>query len=366
MGKGRLVEQLDDAVDAILADQATPGQTMDKRIEPLLRLAQDLAHLPKPAFKLRLRAALFGAARRSRARSAIEAGDPGRPILRDEDIDARLSELASAPALLSYDVNSALDDLPDGAMRFLTAMGPWTVGVTSCSNQRPTWERHPAADEVLYVLDGGLDVTTMTPAGPIHSSVDAGAVFVCPKGLWHWPRPRDFVSMIFMTPGEGTEHSAERYPVRSTRKRPSVASRSSGRRSNSRGKLPVHDVRATLDRASELNISTDTTAQEADAAFPSIAKFERYTLGGGRFSGLTPWERHPDGDELLYALEGSVDVTVLTEHGAVRRTIPEGSIFICPRGLWHRQLSRDVATMIYATPTETSEHSFADDPRVPV
>jgi hypothetical protein len=31
--------------------------------------------------------------------------------------------------------------------------------------------------------------------------------------------------------------------------------------------------------------------------------------------------------------------------------------------LWHRQFAPNGVAMLYGTPTETSEHSFADDPR---
>jgi quercetin dioxygenase-like cupin family protein len=363
MAKGKLVAQLDIAVEAMVSNPDAPRPATDRRIEAMLRIAGELASLPDPRFRSRLRAELIGAAQGRSPRARVHAGNPGAPLRTSEDIEARLKEIASAPPLSTYDVGAGFDATPDGTMRFLTAMGPWTVVLSHYSGDT-NWERHPAGDELLYVMDGGLDVTALTPAGPVRTLVDAGQVFICPKGLWHRPRPRGAaVRLLSLTPGEGTEHSDERYPVRAARKRPALASRGSGRAAPPRVKFPAHDVRATLDRAPELIISSTTTAQEADAAFPTIAKFANYTLSGGRFAGLTPWERHPDGDEMLYALEGGVDVTVLTARGPVERTIPEGSVFICPQGLWHRQRSQGLATMLYATPTETSEHSFADDPR---
>jgi quercetin dioxygenase-like cupin family protein len=363
MAKGRLIEQLDIAVEAMMSNPQAPAPRADRRIEAMLRIAGELARLPDPRFRSRLRADLIGAMQARSRGARVHAGDPGAPVRTSEDIEARLKEIASAPPLSTYDVGAGFKDMPDGTMRFLTAMGPWTVALSHYSGDS-NWERHPAGDEMLYVLDGGLEVTALTPAGPVRTQVDAGQVFICPKGLWHRPRPRGVVSLLSLTPGEGTEHSAERYPVRAARKRPALASRGSGRGALPRRKFPAHDVGATLGRAPELFISSATTAREAEAAFPAIAKFANYTLGGGRFAGLTPWERHPDGDEMLYAIEGGVDVIVLTAHGPVERAIPAGSLFICPQGLWHRQRSRGLATMLYATPTQTSEHSFADDPRI--
>ncbi len=74
-------------------------------------------------------------------------------------------------------------------------------------------------------------------------------------------------------------------------------------------------------------------------------------------------ERHPDGDELLHPLEGEVDITLLTDSGQTHVTVRAGSVFVCPRGLWHRQLPRPAVTMFFGTPTENGEVSWAEDPR---
>lgn len=47
------------------------------------------------------------------------------------------------------------------------------------------------------------------------------------------------------------------------------------------------------------------------------------------------WERHPDGDELVYVLEGSA--TLLLDHdGEVSRmTVDAPGLVVIPRGIWH-------------------------------
>ncbi len=97
--------------------------------------------------------------------------------------------------------------------------------------------------------------------------------------------------------------------------------------------------------------------------FRQLAKFNQGHVGvfwadGGR----SPWERHPDDDELLQILEGEVLVTVLTEEGPVETRVPAGSSFVVPRGHWHRQELRGKVLELYVTPGR-SEHSTADDPR---
>ena len=78
--------------------------------------------------------------------------------------------------------------------------------------------------------------------------------------------------------------------------------------------------------------------------------------------GESPWERHPDADELTYMLEGEVEAIVMTEDGPVRRTVREGSVFVVPRGSWHKFASKSPVVQFGATSGRT-EHSTAEDPR---
>jgi mannose-6-phosphate isomerase-like protein (cupin superfamily) len=94
-----------------------------------------------------------------------------------------------------------------------------------------------------------------------------------------------------------------------------------------------------------------------------LASLDRLTILLSRFSGATPWERHPDGDEMILVLEGGGEITVLHEDGPVRAELRPSSLFVCPRGLWHRTVAAPSVTALYLTPLEGSEHSWADDPR---
>jgi mannose-6-phosphate isomerase-like protein (cupin superfamily) len=159
--------------------------------------------------------------------------------------------------------------------------------------------------------------------------------------------------MFFATPGEGTIGSDAKVPP------PNPAAAKRGK-----VELVAHDLHRALSGLPELAISAQTTEEEADAATRSLTTLGPCTLGVMRYSGLTPWERHPDGDELLHVLEGAVDVTVLADDGPRQVSLHAGSVFVCPKGLWHRQLPRPSVTMLYGTPTKHGEASCADDPRV--
>jgi mannose-6-phosphate isomerase-like protein (cupin superfamily) len=123
------------------------------------------------------------------------------------------------------------------------------------------------------------------------------------------------------------------------------------------------DVTAALRELVELRITPTTTEAEAMASMRTLGMFNQCLLGVTAFSGQTPWERHPDGDELLHVLEGAVEVTVLTADGPHRETVAAGSLFVVPSGLWHRQQAHARASLLFATAAETTETSWSDDPR---
>lgn len=335
--------RLDAAVEALMAHPDVPLPAVDAHLADLLRIAGDLRDLPSDAFKAQLRATLLAGA------AAVPA-QYGPPLRSLADIVARLRQLESAPPLAAYDIATALADLPELSTRFLTALNQCTVGVSRLSG-RGHWERHPGGDELLHILSGEADVVIMTDDGPLRSPASAGTLVVCPQGVWHRIVPRSSLSLLFATPSDGTETS--------TASRPRTASATP----HAVPPLATHDLAAALQGLPELVITADTTGAEADAAVRRLAAFGVCTLGVMRYAGLTPWERHPDGDELLHVLDGEVDVTVLADRGPTDVTLRAGSVFVCPRGLWHRQRPRPSVTMLFGTPSDTTQVSFADDPR---
>lgn len=70
------------------------------------------------------------------------------------------------------------------------------------------WERHPMGDEVITLISGDVDFVLWTDDGEKAVRVnEPGSCIVVPRGVWHTARPRAFTVMLFVTPGEGTEHA---------------------------------------------------------------------------------------------------------------------------------------------------------------
>ena len=88
MAKGKLIEQLDDAVEALVAKPNAPIPVSDPRLAAILRIAGELRDLPRADFRNRLKADLAAQSK------AIEASPArGKPLITNEDIEERLEEL---------------------------------------------------------------------------------------------------------------------------------------------------------------------------------------------------------------------------------------------------------------------------------
>jgi mannose-6-phosphate isomerase-like protein (cupin superfamily) len=74
---------------------------------------------------------------------------------------------------------------------------------------RPPWERHNGGDELLLVLSGSSRLTVLLPEGPVSDTLYTGTLAVVPAGTWHNNDAPDGVTMLYMTPLEGNEHSWE-------------------------------------------------------------------------------------------------------------------------------------------------------------
>src|SRR5215831_19489150 len=164
-------KELDEAVQAMLDDPDGPVPIVHPRLAALLRVAADLRGLPSQEFKARLESAL--AAQAQRLGGPTPAPSRSTPIVTAGDLQARLQEMAGESKLVAHDLDTAFGGLPEMAMRFLVSLNECTVGVSRFSTQIPLWECHPAGDELLHVLEGALEVTTMTDEGPVQTTVPA-------------------------------------------------------------------------------------------------------------------------------------------------------------------------------------------------
>src|SRR2546422_2824003 len=77
-------------------------------------------------------------------------------------------------------------------------------------------------------------------------------------------------------------------------------------------------------------LSADDIALKHGDPSRFVATFNNCAVGAVRFSGQPPWERHPDGDELLHVIEGELELTLLTPEGRVQVAGPARAVFLVP------------------------------------
>lgn len=72
-----------------------------------------------------------------------------------------------------------------------------------------SWEMHPAGDEIVCLLSGRATFVLERAQGQDTVELRApGDFLVVPKGIWHTARTDEPCTMLFITPGENTQHRA--------------------------------------------------------------------------------------------------------------------------------------------------------------
>ena len=105
----------------------------------------------------------------------------------------------------------------------------------------------------------------------------------------------------------------------------------------------------------------DIARDDPELAFRQFAAFNDGGFGVFRVDGVGegPWEMHPDTDELLFVLEGSVTVEVYDADGNDTVPLAAGQMVVVPRGRWHRHVDAVDLVEMFHTPGQ-SLHT--DDP----
>lgn len=69
-----------------------------------------------------------------------------------------------------------------------------------------SWEMHPAGEEFVCLLSGQIDFVLEQDGGEEVVSLNTpGQYILVPRGVWHTAKVHTPSSMLFITPGEGTQ-----------------------------------------------------------------------------------------------------------------------------------------------------------------
>ncbi len=83
----------------------------------------------------------------------------------------------------------------------------YTVGAPSVEGEGPhAGEMHPDADELLYLVSGGLRVHLELEDGDVEAALGPGQALVVPRGVWHRILLDAPGHLVHITPGPRGEH----------------------------------------------------------------------------------------------------------------------------------------------------------------
>lgn len=108
--------------------------------------------------------------------------------------------------------------------------------------------------------------------------------------------------------------------------------------------------------------SPEMVTEDGEAMFWGLGEFNGGHAWVGRYRGESDWTCHPDGDAILNTLEGEVTIRLLTDEGDEQIKAGPGTVYVLPRGTWHKYLCDDWVTQFGAMVGSTL-HSSARDPR---
>jgi quercetin dioxygenase-like cupin family protein len=87
----------------------------------------------------------------------------------------------------------------DGPEGRLVMMGSGDSSWTS-------WERHPAGEELVVVVEGRLTLIQEIDGAERRIEMAAGEAAINPRNVWHTADIHEPCRTLFVTPGTGTEH----------------------------------------------------------------------------------------------------------------------------------------------------------------
>ena len=85
--------------------------------------------------------------------------------------------------------------------------GKAQVACHSFEQDWPSWEIHPAGEELVCLMSGAATLVLEQQNGERTIELtQPGAYVVVPRDIWHAAGTKSPCTMLFITPGEGTEN----------------------------------------------------------------------------------------------------------------------------------------------------------------
>jgi len=127
----------------------------------------------------------------------------------------------------------------------------------------------------------------------------------------------------------------------------------------------ILDLKAEFAKLTMLKNRTPTSsAAECEGAFARIAPYRDGAIFAAKFAGISAWERHPHGDEIVQIVDGATTLHLMTAEGKQSMALGAGMIAVVPQNTWH-QFEAPIGVCVMTATPQPTEHLRIDieDPR---
>ncbi|MBX2867733.1 MAG: cupin domain-containing protein [Acidiferrobacterales bacterium] len=104
------------------------------------------------------------------------------------------------------------------------------------------------------------------------------------------------------------------------------------------------------------NRTPESRNEDLDGAFATLAPYRDGAIFIGHYAGNSEWERHAQGDEIVYVLEGETTLVLLMADVEEKYLLQSGEFIVVPQNTWHRFETPNGVKVMTATPQPT-DHS---------
>jgi mannose-6-phosphate isomerase-like protein (cupin superfamily) len=104
------------------------------------------------------------------------------------------------------------------------------------------------------------------------------------------------------------------------------------------------------------NRTPETTSDEARDAFTQISEYRDGAIYLGHYAGTSAWERHSNGDEIVFVIEGETTLVLLIDDNELPNLLGKGELLVVPQNIWHRFITPQGVKIMAVTPQPT-DHS---------
>ena len=117
-------------------------------------------------------------------------------------------------------------------------------------------------------------------------------------------------------------------------------------------------IEAAFERLKFLaNRTPETSEEEAARAFAMLSEYRDGGIFIGDYAGNSEWERHVNGDEIVFVIEGETTLILLVKDSEIPNTLGQGELLVVPKNTWHRFETSKAVKIMSVTPQPT-DHSI--------